>query len=1194
MRRAAVAASALAVVLSFTVFALGLLGANPGRLGSAGVPETQAANLPLYFVENAGQIEGPADYYADAGSFEVFLNALGISYVQSMERDGKSGEWLTSVSFVGANEGVVPLSTGDKPATVSYFKGSPEEWKTGLSASPAVTYPGLWDGIDLVVRGDGGVLKYEFTVAPGAKPDDIQLRIDGAEASLSNGELYLKTPAGTLVDRAPFAGQPGADGANVEVGYRLQQLEGGALVTFDLGTYDSATALTIDPAVVRYASYVGGSDYDDAQSVVLDEDENIYWQGRGFSTGVFTGVSGYDDTYDANFDAYVAKFTPDGMTMLWGTYIGGAADDSAFGVAVDAAHDVYITGTTQSNSPYQVPAGAFPATVGAYDIARAGDADGYICKIDATGTTLDYCTYFGGLNSEYGFAIAVDDQGRAYSAGTTHSSDGEGFPVTPGSFDTTFNDGGTITEHDAFLLRLNADGTDLEYSGFIGGDSGSAFRSEEAFWITLDDSYNAYVSGNTDATQTTFPDGDLDLNDTMPASGADTTQNGGIDGFLIRINPTGTSFLNITFAGTALEDELGPTFIEDDGDIIVDGWTNSAAFPVTGDFFESTHGGDYDAIVQRYNSTLTSVLNSGYLGGSGSDFANNVDNSISEDADGNIFMTGYSSSTEATFPVKDGPDVTYNGGPYDGFVGKFTPDGEVIYLGYVGGSGDDGFDGSALTADGSIWLVGTVEDSTNYPNGYGFYSIPGWDQTHGGGTWDGQLVKVSVVPAGIPVTESGGSTNVSEAGSTSDDYTVVLLSQPQFDVTVSITPNTQQTTDKSSLTFTPLNWDVPQQVIVTAVDDSVVECPHDGLITHAATSQDLNYDGIAVASVVPHITDNEVCDPTTRVSGGSPRELSIAVSQARFGDDEANVVLIAREDIWIDAFVGTPLSTITEGPLLLNPSDSLSSDVLMEIDRVLSGRNQRVYVLGREDAISEGVVNELAAAGFTDVVRLGGVNRDETASIIAEELQLLNPRDVDQVFIAENVRLVDAMTVSAAAADDADGTVNAILLGDRGSATVDEFTAAFLRSTPSVTKAVLVGGQEALPSALEDDLYVVRPGMALSRVSGADRYGTARAVADLYFNSPAGAVVAGGEQQSIAGALSVSAQSLQGIVGALLAGGLAADHGYPLLITRPTELPATISSYLTLHSATIEEAIIVGNESDVSATVAATIQRLIQ
>jgi hypothetical protein len=131
----------------------------------------------------------------------------------------------------------------------------------------------------------------------------------------------------------------------------------------------------------------------------------------------------------------------------------------------------------------------------------------------------------------------------------------------------------------------------------------------------------------------------------------------------------------------------------------------------------------------------------------------------------------------------------------------------------------------------------------------------------------------------VTITESGGSTNVTEGGAT-DSYTVVLNSQPTADVTITISPDSQVSVSPTSLTFTSSDWNTPQTITVTAVDDFVVEGSHTGTITHSASSSDSDYDGISISDVTVNITDNDTADSGSSSSSGSSNSSSSNSSSA--------------------------------------------------------------------------------------------------------------------------------------------------------------------------------------------------------------------------------------------------------------------------------------------------------------------------
>ncbi|MYL22077.1 hypothetical protein GLW04_19635, partial [Halobacillus litoralis] len=199
---------------------------------------------------------------------------------------------------------------------------------------------------------------------------------------------------------------------------------------------------------------------------------------------------------------FVTKLNADGSTLVYSTYLGGTGFDRGSGIAVDEMGNAYVTGVTRSVG--------FPTTPGAFDTTYNGSNDGFVTKLNADGSILVYSTYLGGTGSDQGSGIAVDEMGNAYVTGLTSSVD---FPTTPGAFDTTYNG-----NEDAFMTKLNVDGSTLVYSTYLGGTS-----SEQGFGIAVDEMGNAYVTGLTSSVD--FP--------TTPDA-FDTTYNGSADAFVTK------------------------------------------------------------------------------------------------------------------------------------------------------------------------------------------------------------------------------------------------------------------------------------------------------------------------------------------------------------------------------------------------------------------------------------------------------------------------------------------------------------------------------------------------------------------------------------------------------------------------------------------------------------------------------------
>jgi putative cell wall-binding protein len=433
------------------------------------------------------------------------------------------------------------------------------------------------------------------------------------------------------------------------------------------------------------------------------------------------------------------------------------------------------------------------------------------------------------------------------------------------------------------------------------------------------------------------------------------------------------------------------------------------------------------------------------------------------------------------------------------------------------------------------------------------------------------LPKAARAAGTVIITESNGSTDINEIGPVTDTYTIVLASQPSDSVTVGTFPNSEQTTDKSVLTFTSSDWDVPQTVIVTPAQDAL-ECPHTGLIQHTSASNDVNYNNLTIASVVTHITDD-----CTRISGNNPSSQSVAVSQYRFPDGTtAPAAIIARDGVMADAFTAVPLASLIRAPVLLTPSDSLDGGVASELHRVLGDSDDSIYILGREEAIAPIVYDQLRAQGFENLIQIGGVDRRETAAKIARHIIAVQGA-VTRAIITEDEKLVDALGAGAGAGFlGNDRLIDPILLQPRGKSEINPHTDEVLRSNPGISELELIGGTDALPSSLEQNLYNRYGNIsAIHRSGGENRFDTSVLVAQRFFAGPAGVTVANGE----------STHAGEPNFDALLASTIGAHNGSPMLIVRINSVPAPVIKYLLDQASTISQLIVVGDTSQVSQAV---------
>jgi len=392
--------------------------AQPDAATDTGV-EASLMNLPLYFIENQGQMDERVAYYVQGSDMNLYFTAQGVTFVLSGtgEESDSRQQFAIKLEFVGADPDVQPVGEDRTEAIISYFKGSPEEWKTGLPTYAGITYPDLWPGIDLVYSGDASWLKYAFLVQPGADPSQIRLAYDGASAVTLNGagQLEVSTPLGGFQDDRPVAYQDvGGHRVPVESSYALD--EEAHSYGFELRSYDLNMPLVIDPAVLVYCGYIGGSGDDYGNGIAVDGSGCAYVTGStNSSQGTFPVTVGPYLTYNGSSDAFVAKVRADGTGLVYCGYIGGNESDAGRGIAVDGSGYAYVTGSTRSGNT------TFPVTMGPDLSYNGGFGDAFVAKVNADGTGLVYCGYIGGGGSDDGRGIAVDGSGCAYVTGRTGS-----------------------------------------------------------------------------------------------------------------------------------------------------------------------------------------------------------------------------------------------------------------------------------------------------------------------------------------------------------------------------------------------------------------------------------------------------------------------------------------------------------------------------------------------------------------------------------------------------------------------------------------------------------------------------------------------------------------------------------------------------------------------------------------------------
>ena len=690
------------------------LHAGPGT----SVPTTNVAGtygqLPLSFEPNEGQTDPSIEFLAHAAGATLFLSSgtatlSGSANVVRVQLDSAQPH---------------PRAAGEQRLTgvANYLLGTdPSQWHTDIPTYARVRYRDVYPGVDLIYYGSQGDVEYDFDVSPEADPGAIRLRFAGADQVHLDeaGALVVRLKDSQLLQPPPLIYQDGPNGRElVPGGYAIDH---DGQVGFAVSAYDRGRALIIDP-VLAYSTLLGGSGPDGANGIAVDAAGQAYVVGNTTSLDFPTTPGALQPRLPDSGAAFVSKLNAAGSGLVYSTYLGGSSgDSSASGIAVDAAGSAYVAGQTQASDFPTTPGAAQRTFRGSSCPAFSGGCfDGFVTKLNPTGTGLVYSTLLGGSNSNSVGGLAVDAAGSAFVSGTTESAD---FPTTSGAFQTHI-DG----SQDAFVTRLNPTGTALVYSTYLGGSDFEAARG-----LALDGADDAYIAGLT---------GSLDFPTTPGAFELKPGQS-----FITKLNPSGSALVYSTYlsGGDAFNvavDAAGNAYVAGDA---------GSDLPTTPGAFQRTFGGISDAFVMKLNATGSGLVYSTYLGGSAGEDGF-MEAGIAVDLAGDAYVTGITSSTD--FPVTPGAIQTtftsFGAGAFgaDAFVTKLNSAGSgLVYSTYLSGSA--GSNGVRITVDSAnnAYVVGGAFSSD-------FPTTPGTFQRNLNGHSDAFVSKVSPGPPACAILSS--------------------------------------------------------------------------------------------------------------------------------------------------------------------------------------------------------------------------------------------------------------------------------------------------------------------------------------------------------------------------------------------------------------------------------------------------------
>lgn len=407
------------------------------------------------------------------------------------------------------------------------------------------------------------------------------------------------------------------------------------------GGYDAYVAI-LDPTMTRVLqyTYVGGGSDDLVHSMTTDGDGNVYIAGETVSSNFPVSQGSAGSFVRGGIEAFVAKLSPDLKNLLVGAYIAGNLNDIAYAVAVDLDQNIYVAGATTSTQQFPVNAG--------YDRTPNGSWDGFLSKLSPSGASFVYSTYYGAEGNDFVYAMYVDPSGNPFIAGTTTSPNFPTFPV-PRQFSPNNRpyDRNFAGNSDAFIIRFGADGANLVYASFAGGNA-----DEEGRALFVDDAGRAYLVGETTST------------DLPTTAGFRQQRIGGRDIFLFILNDDGKELVGCTYFGGSGDDYVRAAVKDATSGAVITGMTTSSNFQTEGIGSTSVRRGANDAYIA--NISLGACKWSSLISGGGVEMGL----AVAADANDDYYVAGVTTSSDLALPEKRWQPSP--GGKTDAFVLKMA------------------------------------------------------------------------------------------------------------------------------------------------------------------------------------------------------------------------------------------------------------------------------------------------------------------------------------------------------------------------------------------------------------------------------------------------------------------------------------------------------------------------------------------
>ncbi len=687
----------------------------------ASIKSPKVEPLPLFqFVENKKQWNEGVLFRADIPAGFLFLKNNGLHYgfydaeaVRELRHPRKkAGDEQASssartegagqnkynikahgvaVSFLNANQQPSVSGQSQTEAVRNYFIGEDtEKWASDVHSFKEVSYFSIYQGIDLRFFTQKDRLKYEFLVAVGGNPAQIQLKYEGADKMkiAENGNLEIETSVHTFGEKKPYCYQI-INGIKVEIPSKFVLKN--SIVSFELAQYDKNLPLVIDPQLV-FSTFSGSTADNWGNSATYDSLGNLYTAGTVFGTNFPITVGAFQPFLGGLVDIGISKYNPTGTRQLYTTFLGGISAEVPHSTIVNHLNQLVVMGTTSSTN--------FPTTFGAFDrtynggngrnldaisgIPYINGSDIFVSTLSEGGNLLLASTYLGGQDNDginlfgspfvhnYGDElrgeVVVDSQNNVYIASTTRSAN---FPLQNPTQSALSG------IQDAVFVKMNPQLSALQWSTYWGGNF-----LDVGYSIKLNKRNEIYVCGSSTSPNMR----------TSPAALRASYQ-GSTDGYVARFSNNG-GFLNASFLGTSFYDQAFLVELDTADNVYVLGNTEGQ-YPVSQGVYSNPNSGQF---IQKMNPTLSTSIWSTVVGARRSRPDLSLTAFLVNEC-GNIYVAGWGGNLQAGYPANS----TTTGMPVTADAIRATTDGldfhlmllekdakSLLYGTFFGGVGGDG------------------------------------------------------------------------------------------------------------------------------------------------------------------------------------------------------------------------------------------------------------------------------------------------------------------------------------------------------------------------------------------------------------------------------------------------------------------------------------------------------------------------